>query len=39
MDILTIAEQVETKEEFDIVCELGVNFIQGYYLGKPVLQK
>ena len=39
MNILTVAEQVETKEEFDIICELGVDFIQGYYLGKPVLQE
>lgn len=33
--VLTIAEQVETKAEFDMVKLLGVHSIQGYYLGKP----
>jgi len=31
----TIAEQVETKEEFDIISDIGIDYIQGYYLGKP----
>lgn len=38
MNILTIAEQVETKEEYDTLVLLGVDYIQGYYLGKPILQ-
>jgi len=36
MGVLTVAEQVETKEEFDMVKLLGVQSIQGYYLGKPL---
>ena len=39
MNILTIAEQVETKEEYDTLVTLGIDYIQGYYLGKPVLQE
>lgn len=39
MNILTIAEQVETKEEYDTLVTLGVDYIQGYYLGKPVIQE
>ena len=31
----TIAEFVETKEIYDTVCEMGVNYSQGYYFGKP----
>ena len=30
-----IAEGVETKEEYDIVKSLGVNYVQGFYLMKP----
>ncbi len=35
MNIKTIAEQVETKEEFETIKLLDVDCIQGYYLGKP----
>jgi len=34
--IKTIAEGVETKEQFDLLTELGCEQIQGFYLGKPV---
>ena len=34
-DIKTIAEGVETKEEMEKVIEFGVDYLQGYYLGKP----
>lgn len=30
-----IAEGVETEEEHDSVCDLGVQLIQGYYFAKP----
>jgi EAL domain-containing protein (putative c-di-GMP-specific phosphodiesterase class I) len=30
-----IIEGVETKEQLDILANLGVDFIQGYYFGKP----
>jgi len=33
--IETVAEQVETKEEFNTVLELNIDYVQGYYLGKP----
>ena len=33
--IQTIAEFVSTKEIYDIVVELGIDYSQGYYSGKP----
>lgn len=33
---LIVAEGIERKEEFDYLRELGVDFFQGYYLGRPV---
>lgn len=38
-NIDAIAEQVETKEEFDTLLELGITYIQGYYLKKPELEQ
>lgn len=35
MNKKTIAEQIETKEIFDQVSALGVNYFQGYYFSKP----
>ena len=35
MQMKTVAEMVETKEEHDVLIELGVDFLQGYYLGRP----
>ena len=32
-----IAESVENKEILDRLVELGVDFAQGYYFGKPVM--
>lgn len=34
-DAKTIAEFVSSKEMFDAVCELGIDYSQGYYIGKP----
>ena len=34
-NILLIAEGVETKEELEKLMELGVDYAQGYFLGKP----
>ena len=31
-----VVEGVEDKSQLDILRELGVDFIQGYYYGKPV---
>ncbi len=36
-NIQTVAEFVETKEVFDILKELGIDYTQGYYFGKPAL--
>ncbi len=34
-NILCIAEGIETKEDLDIIIELGVDAVQGYYLQRP----
>ncbi len=34
-NILTIAEYVENEEIFNILKDLGVDYSQGYYFGKP----
>jgi len=34
-DIKTVAEYVETKEIFEFLNNLGVDYSQGYYFGKP----
>jgi diguanylate cyclase (GGDEF)-like protein len=39
LDLLTVAESVETAEEAAMLRRLGVNFLQGYYYGRPVLEK
>ncbi|MCR0202118.1 bifunctional diguanylate cyclase/phosphodiesterase [[Clostridium] innocuum] len=36
--IRVIAEGVETKEELQQLIRMDVDFVQGYYLGKPALQ-
>lgn len=36
LQIETVAEGVETKEEYDIICEMGVNYVQGYFFSKPL---
>ena len=35
LDIKTIAEYVETKEGVDLLTKLGIDYVQGYYIGKP----
>lgn len=29
-------EGVETKEQYELLANIGVDFIQGYYFGRPV---
>ncbi len=36
-NILVLAEGVETSNELHTVIDLGVDLVQGYYLGRPVL--
>ena len=36
LNILSAAEGIETKEEFDRLAELGVDLAQGYHVGRPI---
>lgn len=36
LNIKTIAEGVETREQLNALYELGCDYIQGYYFGKPL---
>ena len=36
LGLQTISEGVETKEQFDLLLQLGCEQMQGFYLGKPV---
>jgi diguanylate cyclase (GGDEF)-like protein len=38
LGINTVAEFVSTKEIYEATKELGINYMQGYYFGKPVAQ-
>jgi diguanylate cyclase (GGDEF)-like protein/PAS domain S-box-containing protein len=37
MKIRTIAEYVENQNTLDKIHEIGINYAQGYYIGKPML--
>ena len=36
MNLVIVSEGVETKEQFDAMCALGVEYIQGFYFSKPI---
>lgn len=36
LDMKVVAEGVETKEQLDMLIEMDVDYIQGYYLSKPL---
>jgi EAL domain-containing protein (putative c-di-GMP-specific phosphodiesterase class I) len=36
MDMKVISEGVESKEQFDAMVSLGIDYIQGYYFSKPI---
>ena len=36
--IKVIAEGIETKEEFMVLRDLGIQYLQGYYFSKPVFE-
>lgn len=36
LNIYTISEFVSSKEVYDVVKEIGVDYAQGYYVGKPL---
>ena len=35
LDIETVAEGVETKEQFELLKDFGCDYVQGYYFSKP----
>ena len=39
MGMMTVAEFVETQEVYDVVRGLGVDYVQGYFVGKPTVNK
>ena len=39
LGLKTVAEGVETEEQKEILKELGVDYIQGYYYSKPIPEK
>lgn len=39
LDLITVAEGVETKPQAEFLKSLGVNVIQGYYYSKPIPQR
>ena len=36
IDAKLVAEGIEKREEFDVVRQIGVNYILGNYLGRPL---
>ena len=34
-EVKTIAEGVENKEDMTLLIEMGIDYLQGYYLGRP----
>jgi EAL domain-containing protein (putative c-di-GMP-specific phosphodiesterase class I)/ActR/RegA family two-component response regulator len=36
LNLTTVAEGVETEEDFNIIYDLGVDLVQGYYFSKPL---
>jgi Amt family ammonium transporter len=37
MQIKIIAERVENEQTLDILREIGVDFVQGYHIGRPTV--
>ncbi len=36
MGLEIVSEGIETKEMYDTMCSLGINYIQGYYFSRPI---
>lgn len=36
MDLEIVSEGIETKEQYEVMEELGISYIQGYYFSKPL---
>ena len=39
MGLKIVAEGVETEAQYEILKEMGCDFIQGYYVGRPMSAK
>ena len=39
MGLYVVAEGVETKEQFKLLKKMGVDAVQGYYIGVPITAK
>ena len=36
MRLKIVAEGIETKEQYDTMKDLGINYVQGYYFSRPL---
>ncbi|NVD06904.1 EAL domain-containing protein [Vibrio sp. JPW-9-11-11] len=36
LDVKVVAEGVETHQELEVVCSVGIDYIQGYFFSKPL---
>ncbi len=36
MNLAIVSEGIETKEQFETMCELGIQYIQGFYFSRPL---
>ena len=39
MDLEIVSEGIETKEQYEAMEGLGINYIQGYYFSKPLPER
>lgn len=39
LGIAVVAEGVETKEQFNLLCAMGCDYLQGFYLARPMPEK
>lgn len=36
MNMMIVSEGVESKDQYDVMVRLGIDYIQGYYFSKPL---
>ena len=36
MDLEIVSEGIEEKEQYKVIEDLGIDYVQGYYFSKPV---
>lgn len=39
MNLAIVSEGIETKEQFETMCSLGISYIQGFYFSRPLPQE